>query len=135
VIFCCGETLDEREAGQTEAVLDRQLALGLADLSSDTMTGLSIAYEPVWAIGSLGHEATPEQAQEAHALIRRCFGQMFGENSARALIIQYGGSVKPENAAALMSRPGVDGALIGGASLNAGQFLAIVRAGINESQQ
>jgi triosephosphate isomerase (TIM) len=135
VIFCCGETLDEREAGQTEVVLDRQLALGLADLSPDTLTGLSIAYEPVWAIGSLGHEATPEQAQEAHALIRRRFGQMFGENSARALVIQYGGSVKPENASALVSRPGVDGALIGGASLNAGEFLAIVRAGINESQQ
>ncbi len=134
VIFCCGETLDEREAGQTEAVLDRQLVQGLAGLSPDTLTGLSIAYEPVWAIGSLGHEATPQQAQEAHAIIRRRFGQMFDEKSAQALVIQYGGSVKPENAAALLSRPGVDGALIGGASLHAEEFLAIVRAGIIESQ-
>ncbi len=85
VIFCCGETLDQREAGQTEAVLDRQLFQGLADLSPDTLTGLSIAYEPVWAIGSLGHEATPEQAQEAHALIRRRFGRMFEEKSAQHL--------------------------------------------------
>jgi triosephosphate isomerase len=132
VIFCCGETLDEREAGQTEAVLDRQLVQGLAELSPDTLTGLSIAYEPVWAIGSLGHETTPQQAQEAHAVIRRRFGQMFEERSAQALVIQYGGSVKPENAAALLSRHGVDGALIGGASLHAEEFLAIVRAGIRE---
>ena len=135
VIFCCGETLDQREAGQTEAVLDRQLVLGLAELSPDTLTGLSIAYEPVWAIGSLGHEATPEQAQQAHAVIRRRFGLMFDEKSALTVAIQYGGSVKPENAAALLSRPGVDGALIGGASLNAGQFLAIVRAGISDSHR
>ena len=119
VIFCCGETLDQRKADQTEAVLDRQLIQGLAGLSADTLTRLSIAYEPVWAIGSLGHQATPQQAQEAHAVIRRRFGQMFEEKSAQALAIQYGGSVKPENAAALLSRHGVDGALIGGASLNA----------------
>ncbi len=130
VIFCIGETLDQREADQTEAVLDRQLIQGLADLSADTLTRLSIAYEPVWAIGSLGHHATPQQAQEAHAVIRRRFGQMFDEKSAQTLAIQYGGSVKPENAAALLSQHGVDGALIGGASLHADQFLAIVRAGI-----
>ena len=134
VIFCVGETLDQREADQTEAVLDRQLTQGLAGLSADTLTRLSIAYEPVWAIGNLGHHATPQQAQEAHAVIRRRFGQMFGEKSAQALAIQYGGSVKPENAAALLGRPGVDGVLIGGASLNADQFLAIVRAGISEPQ-
>ena len=134
VIFCVGETLDQREADQTEAVLDRQLIQGLAGLSADTLTRLSIAYEPVWAIGSLGHRATPQQAQEAHAVIRRRFGQMFGEKSAQTLAIQYGGSVKPENAAALLSRHGVDGALIGAASLNADQFLAIVRAGISEPQ-
>ncbi|MGH7488325.1 MAG: triose-phosphate isomerase [Candidatus Binatia bacterium] len=134
VIFCIGETLDQREADQTEAALDRQLIQGLADVSTDTLTRLSIAYEPVWAIGGLGHHATPQQAQEAHAVIRRRFGQMFGEKSAQTLVIQYGGSVKPENAAALLSRHGVDGALIGGASLNAEQFLAIVRAGISESQ-
>ena len=105
VIFCCGETLDQRKANQTEAVLDRQLVQGLAELSPDILTGLSIAYEPVWAIGSLGHDATPEQAQEAHAVIRRRFGQMFEEKSAQALVIQYGGSVKPENAAALLASP------------------------------
>ena len=98
------------------------------------MSRLIIAYEPVWAIGSTGHHATPQQAQEAHAVIRRRFGQMFGKKSAQALAIQYGGSVKPDNAAALLSRPGVDGALIGGASLKAEQFLAIVRTGISALQ-
>ena len=134
VILCVGETLDQREAGQTEAVLDRQLVQGLAGLSGEAVTRLSIAYEPVWAIGSLGHHATPQQAQEAHAVIRRRFGQMFEETSAQTLTIQYGGSVKPENAAALLSGHGIDGALIGAASLNADQFLAIIRAGISEPQ-
>jgi len=134
VILCVGETLDQREADQTEAVLDRQLTLGLAGLSAATLTGLTIAYEPVWAIGKPGHGATPQQAQEAHTVIRRRFGQMFGEKSAQTLAIQYGGSVKPDNAAALLGRPGVDGALIGGASLHADQFLAITRAGIRELQ-
>ena len=134
VILCVGETLDQREADQTETVLDGQLIQGLAGLSADTLTHLIIAYEPVWAIGSLGHHATPQQAQEAHDVIRRRFGQMFGEKSAQTLVIQYGGSVKPDNAAALLSQPGVDGALIGGASLNADQFLAIVRAGSSASQ-
>jgi triosephosphate isomerase len=134
VIFCVGETLDQRETSQTEAVLDRQLIQGLAGLSADTLTRLSIAYEPVWAIGGQGHHATPQQAQEAHAVIRRRLGQMFGEKSAQTLAIQYGGSVKPDNAAALLSRNGVDGALIGGASLNADQFLAIVRAAISALQ-
>jgi triosephosphate isomerase len=95
---------------------------------------LSIAYEPVWAIGNLEHHATPQQAEEAHAVIRRRFGQMFGEKSAQAPAIQYGGSVKPNNAAALFCRDGVDGALIGGASLHADQFLAIVLAAISTSQ-
>jgi hypothetical protein len=132
VILCVGETLDQRETDQTEAVLGRQLAQGLAALSAETLPRLSIAYEPVWAIGGHGHHATPQQAQETHGLIRRRFGQMFGETSAQTLVIQYGGSVKPENAAAFLTRPDVDGALIGGASLHADQFLAIVRAGINE---
>lgn len=134
VILCIGETLDQRKADQTEAVLDRHLTQGLAGLSAVTLPRLTIAYEPVWAIGKPGHGATPEQAQEAHAVIRRCFGQMFGEKSAQALAIQYGGSVKPDNATALLGRPGVDGALIGGASLHADQFLAIVRAGISDVQ-
>ncbi len=134
VILCVGETLDQREADQTEAVLDRQLIHGLSGLSADTVICLSVAYEPVWEIGSQGHHATPQQAQETHAVIRRRFGQMFGEKSAQALAILYGGSVKPENAAALLSRRGVDGGLIGADSLNADQFLAIVRAGVREPQ-
>jgi triosephosphate isomerase len=101
---------------------------------ADTLSRLSIAYEPVWAIGNLEHHATPQQAEEAHAVIRRRFAQMFGEKSAQALAVQYGGSVKPDNAAALFCRHGVDGALIGGASLKADQFLAIVRDGISEPQ-
>ena len=134
VILCVGETLEQRKTNQTEALLDRQLTLGLADVSADSLTRLSIAYEPVWAIGNLEHHATPQQAQDAHALIRRRFGQMFGEKSAQTIPIHYGGSVKPDNAAALFCRDGVDGALIGGASLHADQFLAIVRAAISRSQ-
>jgi len=134
VILCVGETLEQRKANQTEALLDRQLSLGLDGLSADTLMRLSIAYEPVWAIGNLEHHATPQQAQDAHAGIRRRFGQMFGEISAQALAIQYGGSVKPENAAALLCRNGVDGALIGGASLMADQFLAIAQAAISASR-
>jgi triosephosphate isomerase len=134
VILCIGETLVQRDGRRTKAVLDRQLTRGLAGLSADVLPRLLIAYEPVWAIGSTGHQATPEQVQEAHAVIRRRFCLLFGEKPAHALAIQYGGSVKPDNAAALLSRPGVDGALIGGASLHASQFLAIVRASINESK-
>lgn len=134
VILCLGETLEQREANQTEALLDRQLTCGLADVSADALTRLSIAYEPVWAIGNLEHHATPRQAEEAHAVIRRRFARMFGKKSAQALAIQYGGSVKPDNAAALFCRHGVDGALIGGASLIADQFLAIARAGIGAQQ-
>jgi triosephosphate isomerase (TIM) len=134
VIFCVGETLGQREADQTETVLARQLVQGLAGLSSDTLSRLSIAYEPVWAIGGHGHHPSPQQIQETHAVIRRRFGQMYEETSAQTLTIQYGGSVKPENAAAVLNQHGVDGALIGAASLNADQFLAIVRAGIREAQ-
>jgi triosephosphate isomerase len=129
VILCVGETLAEREGNRTEAVLDAQLSGGLAGLTADRLAGLVIAYEPVWAIGT-GRNATPEQAQDAHAFIRRRVGQMFGEKAASALPIQYGGSVKPDNAATLLSQPDVDGALVGGASLKADSFLAIVRAGI-----
>ena len=134
VILCVGETLEQRKTNQMEALLDRQLTLGLGDVSAGSLACLSIAYEPVWAIGNLEHHATPQQAEEAHAVIRRRFGQMFGEKSAQALAIQYGGSVKPNNAAALFCRDGVDGALIGGASLHADQFLAIVLAAISASQ-
>jgi len=134
VILCVGETLDQRKAEQTEAVLDRQLTQGLADVLSGDLSRMTIAYEPLWAIGNLGHHATPQQAQDSHALIRRCFSRIYGEKSAQAVVIQYGGSVKPENAASMLTPQGVDGALIGGASLDADQFLAIVRAGISEAQ-
>ena len=134
VILCIGETLEQRAANQTEAVLDHQMMQGLAGLAAESLPQLSLAYEPIWAIGNTGHHATPQQAEEAHAIIRRRFGRMFEEKAAQSLVIQYGGSVKPENAASLLSRPGVDGALIGGASLNADQFLAIVHAGITETQ-
>lgn len=128
VILCVGETLAERDANRTEMVLDTQLTAGLAGLTADSLHRIVVAYEPVWAIGT-GRNATPEQAQQAHAFLRRRVGELFGENAAQRLLIQYGGSVKPDNAAALLSQPDVDGALVGGASLNADQFLAIVRAG------
>jgi fructose-bisphosphate aldolase class I len=134
VILCVGETLDQRESKQTESVLDRQLIQGLAGLSADMLARLSIAYEPVWAIGSNGRQATPQQAEEEDVVIRKCFSQMFGEQAAQMLTIVYGGSVNPENAVALFSQRGVDGVLVGADSLNADQFLAIVRAGISEQQ-
>jgi triosephosphate isomerase (TIM) len=129
VILCVGETLAEREANRAEAILDTHVTRGLADVSAEALGRLVIAYEPVWAIGT-GRNATPEQAQQAHAFIRRRFVEIFGEEAARALPIQYGGSVKPDNAATLMGQPDVDGALVGGASLQAEQFLAIVRGAV-----
>jgi triosephosphate isomerase len=129
VILCVGETLAERESNQTEAILDRHVTQGLAGLTADVLDRLVIAYEPVWAIGT-GKNATPEQAQAAHAFIRKRFATLFGDKPAAALLIQYGGSVKPDNAATLLHQPDVDGALVGGASLKADQFLAIVRAAV-----
>jgi triosephosphate isomerase len=128
VILCVGETLEQRNSNQTEVLLDGQIIAGLAGVSKASLSCLSIAYEPVWAIGNAEHHATPEQAQEAHAIIRRRLRQLFDETSADAIPIQYGGSVKPDNAASFLSRPGINGALIGGASLHADQFLAIIRA-------
>jgi triosephosphate isomerase len=129
VILCLGETLEERQANRTEAVLDAQLNGSLAGLDAAGLRRVVLAYEPVWAIGT-GVNATPEQAQQAHAFVRGRIRQQFGEESAAALPIQYGGSVKPDNAASLFRQPDVDGGLIGGASLNADQFLAIVRAAL-----
>jgi triosephosphate isomerase len=134
VILCVGETLEQRKANQTEALLDRQLNLGLANVPADALPRISIAYEPVWAIGNADHHATPQQAEDAHAMLRSRFAKLFGEEAAEAVTIQYGGSVVPDDAAAILSRHGVDGALIGGASLRADEFLAIVRAGVNERQ-
>jgi triosephosphate isomerase (TIM) len=127
VILCVGETLQQRQANATEGVLQTQLESGLAGISREALSRLVVAYEPVWAIGT-GQNATPEQAQQAHAFLRQRFAKMFGEEKARTLPIQYGGSVKPENVTTLLHEPDVDGALVGGASLKADTFLAIVRA-------
>ena len=126
-ILCIGELLEEREAGRTSAVCERQVTEGLADVSASDMERVTMAYEPVWAIGT-GRTATPEQAQDVHAEVRALIGKLYGVDVAGALRIQYGGSVKPENAAELMCQPDVDGALVGGASLKADSFLAIAKA-------
>jgi triosephosphate isomerase len=133
VILCVGETLEQRQANQTEALLDSQLGLGLANVTSDSLHRVSIAYEPVWAIGNAQHHATPQEAEDAHAVLRMRFGQIFGNAAAAAVCIQYGGSVVPENSAALLCRPGVNGALIGGASLIAEKFVAIARSAIADA--
>ena len=127
VILCLGETLEERDGNLTESVLERQLSGGLAGRSSEELKDLVIAYEPVWAIGT-GRNATPEQAQSAHAFIRGWLSNQIGAGIGESTRIQYGGSVKPENAAELLSQADVDGALVGGASLKAESFLAIIRA-------
>jgi len=128
-IVCVGETLAEREACHTEKVLEKQVSGSLAGLSKDQMSETVVAYEPVWAIGT-GKTATTAQAQEAHAFIRGLLGKMFDETVARRVRIQYGGSVKPSNARELMSQPDVDGALVGGASLEARSFADIIKNSI-----
>ncbi|MGH9370242.1 MAG: triose-phosphate isomerase [Vicinamibacterales bacterium] len=124
-IVCIGETLEEREAEQTLAVLDRQITQGLDGLSGEQVASMVLAYEPVWAIGT-GRNATPEQAGEAHAHIRTRIRQWFGGNAADHCHVIYGGSVKPDNIHALIAHPDVDGALVGGASLDVGGFFDIV---------
>jgi len=128
-ILCVGELLAERDAGQTEQVVNRQLKNGLAGLSVEKVSAVTIAYEPVWAIGT-GRTATPQQAQEAHNFIRKLLAQMYNERLAEEIRILYGGSVKPDNAADLMCQQDVDGLLVGGASLNAEDFLAIIQAAV-----
>ena len=123
-IVCVGETLEEREADRTFDVLDRQVRDGLAGLSAGQVAALVVAYEPVWAIGT-GRNATPDQADEAHRHIRRQLVSQFGGSAAGCRVI-YGGSVKPENVAELSARPDVDGALVGGASLDPASFAGIV---------
>jgi triosephosphate isomerase len=127
-IVCVGETKEERLAEKTEDVLLEQLSGSLAGLTSDQMDGSVLAYEPVWAIGT-GLTATPEQAQAAHAFIRSWLSKTFDEATASRVVVQYGGSVKPDNAQELLACPDIDGALVGGASLKASDFLAIIRAG------
>jgi triosephosphate isomerase len=128
-ILCVGEKLEDREAGNTEKVVEVQVREGLKDVPSTACTDLVIAYEPVWAIGT-GKTATAEQAQEVHAFIRGIVAEMLGEEAAGALRIQYGGSMKPGNAAELLAQPDIDGGLIGGASLDIASFVAIVEAGM-----
>jgi triosephosphate isomerase len=124
-IVCVGETLDQRDRGETLAVLDRQLNKGLDGLTAEQLSLLIIAYEPVWAIGT-GRTATPEQAGEAHGHVRRRLHQWFGASPAEACHVIYGGSVKPDNIRDLVGQPDVDGALVGGSSLDVAQFFQIV---------
>lgn len=131
-IVCVGETLEQREAGVTPSVIDIQVRHCLAGLSAEQVSRMLIAYEPVWAIGT-GRTATPEQAQEVHAAIRALVAELYGGETADALVIQYGGSVKADNAAELFRQNDVDGGLIGGASLKPEQFLAIIAAAAEQS--
>jgi len=125
-ILCVGEVLEERKAGRTGEVVDRQARQALQGISRSELERLVVAYEPVWAIGT-GETATPDQAQEVHAQIRGLIRDLYDEALAQGLRIQYGGSVKPDNVRALMDQPDVDGALVGGASLKAESFLGIVK--------
>ena len=129
-IICVGETLAQRERGEMQQVVATQVNGALADISPVDFGKVVIAYEPVWAIGT-GVNATPEQAQEAHAFIRMLLSDLYGKELAQRCRIQYGGSVKPGNAAELLAQPDIDGALVGGASLQADSFAEIVKAAEN----
>ncbi len=128
-IVCVGETLDERQSGATERVVRRQVTAGFANVSATEAAGCVVAYEPVWAIGT-GMTATPLQAESVHTSIRQVLRELYNDNVARDVRIQYGGSVKPDNAAELFIRPDIDGGLIGGASLEPDSFAAIVKAAL-----
>jgi triosephosphate isomerase len=130
-IVCVGETLDQRERGNVEKILGLQLRGSLAGLDAKELAEVVVAYEPVWAIGT-GKTASAEQAQEAHAFIRHTLGELSDTATADKIRIQYGGSVKPDNAASLMSQPDIDGALVGGASLEARVFAQIIKAAYAE---
>lgn len=126
-IVCVGESLEEREEGVTESVIERQVTMALHNLSVEQMAHVIIAYEPVWAIGT-GKTATPEQAQQVHAQIRELLSVQFNADVAENTTIQYGGSVKPENAETLLAQKDIDGALVGGACLKAELFMPIIQA-------
>jgi len=126
-IVCVGENLSQRESNKTFDVIKDHCEGSLANLTLDEISRVVLAYEPVWAIGT-GKTATPDQAQEVHAYIRQLLGRLFNEDVARTVRIQYGGSVTPENAATLMAKPDIDGALVGGASLKASSFAAIIKS-------
>ncbi len=126
-ILCVGELLEDRDAGKTEQVVEQQTRAGLAGLSAEKISAVTIAYEPVWAIGT-GRTATKEQAQEVHAFIRKLLAEMYDESVAQEMRILYGGSVKPDNAEELMGQEDVDGCLVGGASLKADDFVQIIEA-------
>jgi len=128
-IVCVGETLQQRQASQTEAVIRTQMLNGLKDIGADQFTPVIMAYEPVWAIGT-GMTATPDQAQTVHKFIRDLLQEMVGERVAQTVRIQYGGSVKPANARELFHQSDIDGGLIGGAALDADSFMAIVNAAL-----
>ena len=127
VMFCIGELLEERKGGTMKDVLERQVVKGLEGLTAADLDRVVVAYEPVWAIGT-GETATPDQAEEAHVFVRGLIEKIFGADAAAALRIQYGGSVKPDNAAELIARENIDGFLVGGAALKAGSFADIVNA-------
>jgi len=124
VILCVGETLEERESGKLETVLSTQLREGLKGVAAGSLDKMTIAYEPVWAIGT-GKTATPEDADSVHDFCRKVLASLYGEAKAKTMIIQYGGSVKADNAASLMAKPNIDGALVGGASLKVESFAPI----------
>ena len=126
-ILCVGELLAEREASQTEEVVSRQLKVGLAGLSAEKLSAVTVAYEPVWAIGT-GRTATLQQAQDVHSFVRKLLAELYDSQLADEIRILYGGSVKPGNSADLMSQPDIDGLLVGGASLSADDFVAIIRS-------
>ncbi len=126
-ILCVGETLEERQAKRTETVVARQLTRGLAGVARTDLPRVTLAYEPVWAIGT-GQNATPEQASQVHQYLRGVLSGLYDEAAAEALVIQYGGSVTPQNAASILGAPDVDGALVGGASLKSETFLPIIAA-------
>jgi triosephosphate isomerase len=126
VILCVGETLEEREAGKLEKVLSTQVTEGFKGVDAARLQDIVVAYEPVWAIGT-GKTATPEDADSAHAYIRKVLAGLYGEAASKAMCIQYGGSVKADNAAALMAKPNIDGALVGGASLKVDAFAPIAK--------